>query len=309
MAAAVLFVAAAVAYVASGGEPAGNGDSGAIFPSCNLWMPAGVTQMLLNVACVVAAGYLLKYLNRLHGFIRGGNAAIMLSAFLMLQLATPALAGCFFEGTLMLVVVLLSAYMLFSTYHQRYSARSVFLIFALIGFYAMFQFMALYLAVVLIVGTMQMRVLGLRGFIAMLLGLLTPYWICYGFGIISFADFDMPDVRTALNVEEISWRLAATCALSALATLLLLLSNMVHIISYNAKRRACNGFFTVLTMATIIMMAIDSDNVMAYMPTFNVCLAVQVGHAFTISKNDKRYIPVLVLCGLCVGMCIYNLCY
>ena len=83
MAAAVLFVAAAVAYVASGGEPAGNGDSGAFFPSCNLWMPAGVAQMLLNVACVVAAGYLLKYLNRLHGFIRGGNAAIMLSAFLM----------------------------------------------------------------------------------------------------------------------------------------------------------------------------------------------------------------------------------
>ncbi len=304
--AAVMLLIVAIVYAFSGCEPAGNGNSGSFFPSCNLWISSTTLSLLLNVACIIAAGYLLKHLNRLHGFIRA-DATIALSSFFMLQIATPVVTGYFSEATLMLIVVITSAHMLFATYHQRAATRSIFMVFAMLGFYAMFQFMALYLLAVFFIGFVQMRVMNLKGVIATLLGLLTPYWICYGFGIISFADFHLPDITTAWNIADVSWRLVATCALSALATLLLLASNAMRIIGYNAKRRACNGFFTVLTITTIIMMAIDSANVTAYMPTFNLCFAVQVGHAFTINNNDKRYIPMLALYAACLGLCVYNI--
>lgn len=301
-----ILVAVAIIYVAMGGSLACNGNNGMFFPSCNLWLSPGAVSMLLNVACIVAAGYWLKHLNRLYGFIRA-NATVSLSAFLMLQIATPAITGNFHDGTLMLVVVSAAAYMLFDTYQRRFSSRSIFMVFALLGFYAMFQFTALYLTAVFFIGFMQMRVMGLKGFIAMLLGLLTPYWICYGFGIILPDDFNVPGVKAAWNIEDVSWVLVATCAVSVLATLLLMMSNMMRIISYNAKRRACNGFFTVLTITTIIMMILDSANVTSYMPTFNLCFAVQVGHAFTISNSDRRYIPMLALYAACLGLCVYNI--
>ena len=246
---------------------------------------------------------MLKYLNRLHGFIRA-NAAISLSIFLLLEIATPGITSHFYEGTAMLVVTITSAYILFSNYHERISQRSTYLVFALIGFYAMFQFTALYLVVVFFLGFVQMRVMRLRNFIAMVLGLLTPYWIAYGFGIITSDSFTLPQIGAALDVQ---WPQIATCAISALLTIILMTSNMMHIISYNAKRRACNGFFSVLTVFTIVIACIDYNNLLIYLPLLNLCLSIQVGHAFTISNNDRRYIPTAALCLVCIGAYIYNL--
>lgn len=302
----IAFVAAAVMYVLMGRDSVATDDGGWCLPSCNLWVEGRWQSMLLNVACVVASGYMLKHLNRLHGFIRA-NASIALSAFFMLQLATPSAGSLFGEGTLMVAVVMLLAYMLLNTYHQRLSQRVVFLTFVLLGFYVMLQFMAIYLVVVLFVGFIQMQVMNLRGFMAMLFGLFTPYWILYGFGVIDFSDFVVPDLQFLWNDADVSWVVVGTCVVTAFATLVLMMSNAVRIISYNAKRRACNGFFSMLTICTIIVMVVDSANIEIYLPTLNMCLGVQVGHAFTISNNDKRYVPVFVLCALCVGLFVYNI--
>lgn len=304
--AAVMLAVAAMVCIALGNYRVSDVDSGWCLPSCNLWIGGGWLSMLLNVACVISMGYLLKLLNRLHGFIRA-NASIALSVFLMLEIATPVVLANFFEGTAVLVVVAVGASLLFDTYDQRVSQRSVFLVSALLSFYTMFQFMSLYLIAVFMLGFMQMRVLRLRGFVAMLLGLFTPYWILYGFGIISFSDFNLPEVRPVWQLTDVSWQLVITCAATAFATLSLMMSNMMRIISYNAKRRACNGFFSVLTIATIVMMCIDSSNAISYLPTLNLCFAVQAGHAFTISNNEKRYILILALFALCLGMYIYNI--
>ena len=279
------------------------GDIGWCMPSCGEWLEQGALSAIVNAACIVAAGYLLRHLNHLHGFIRA-NASISLSAFLLLEIATPGVVSYFYEGTAMLVVTVVMAYILFGTYHERISQRSTYLAFALVGFYAMFQFSALYLAVVLFLGFVQMRVMRLRNFIAMLLGVLTPYWIAYGFGAITVDSFAVPPLGEPLDEP---WPLIATCAVTALVTLILMMSNMVRIISYNAKRRACNGFFSVLTVATIIMACVDYNNLLVYLPLLNLCLSLQVGHAFTISNNSRRYIPALALCAVCLGVYVYNM--
>lgn len=302
----IVFIALAVAGCVLTGFPVSADDSGLCLPSGNLWLQGGTLSMTINAACIVAVGYLFKHLNRLHGFIRA-DASIALSAFLMLESATPAVNGVLFEGTIMLVVVAVSAYILFDSYQQRVSQRSIFMVFALLGGYAMFQFSALYLVLVFFLGFVQMRVMRLRGLIAMMLGLFTPYWILYGFGVISYADFKTAVINDSWQPGGMEWRLVGTCAVTALATLSLLMSNMMRIISYNAKRRACNGFFSVLTVTTIVMMCFDYRDIHIYLPVLNLCLAVQVGHSFTISGSDRKYIPILLLLMACAGMCIFNI--
>lgn len=301
----IVFVVATVSYATVADMPADLYDRGWCLPSCNLWIGGRFASALLNIACVVAAGYMLKHLNRLHGFIRA-NAAIGLSAFLMLEAATLGVSAYFAEGTAMLVVMVMSAYILFNTYQQRVSQRSIFIVFALLSFYSMFQFTSLYLWAVFFLGFVQMRVMRLRGFIAMLLGILTPYWIMYGFGMVTPDDFDVPPINGFWQMSVVDWPFVGTCVVTALAALSLMMSNMMRIISYNAKRRACNGFFSVLTISTIIMMCLDFYDMSLYLPTLNMCLAVQVGHSFTMSNNDKRYVPVLVLCALCIGLYVFN---
>ena len=302
-----LIVLAGVVYVVFADETIFVNDTGLCLPSCNLWLGSGWMSFFLNVCCIVAVGYMLKHLNRLHGFIRA-DASVALSAFMLLEMASPSVVACFYEGTMMLLVVLLSAYLLFDTYHRRLSQRSIFLVFFLLSLYSMFQCSALYLVAVAVLGFIQMQVMRFRGMIATLLGLVTPYWIFYGFGIISFDDFRLPEIYNSWFVLHSvdSWVVVATCGLTALVALILMATSMVKIISYNAKRRACNGFFSVLTIATVIMSGVDYANIFTYLPTLNLCLAIQVGHAFTISSNERRYIPVLVLCAVCLGLYVYN---
>lgn len=303
----LLLVLLGVVYAFFADETIFVNDSGLCLPSCNLWFGKGWMPFFVNAGCVVAIGYMLKHLNRLHGFIRA-DASMALSAFMLLEIATPGVIAWLFEGTVMLLVVLLSAYLVFNTYHKRLSQRSVFLVFFVLSLYSMFQCSALYLVIVAFLGFIQMQVMRLRGLIATLLGLLTPYWIFYGFGIISLEDFRIPEMYNLWfsSYSVGSWMIVATCGLTALATLMLMTTNMVKIISYNAKRRACNGFFSVLTIATIIMAGVDYTNIFTYLPTLNLCLAIQVGHAFTMSGNERRYIPILVLCAVCLGLFVYN---
>ena len=71
--------------------------NGWCLPSCGLWLDqGGLLSTILNAACIIAVGYMLKYLNRLHGFIRA-NAAISLSIFLLLEIATHWITSNFYE--------------------------------------------------------------------------------------------------------------------------------------------------------------------------------------------------------------------
>ncbi len=156
---------------------------------------------------------------------------------------------------------------------------------------------------------MQMRVMNFKGLLAMLLGLATAPWITFGFGIISLDNISTPEMRNVWEVldKEQSLSLITMTAATAIFALMLMATNMFRLISYKAQRRAYNGFFSVLTIATIIMSCADYTNVLNYLPVLNLCFAIHAGHSFTINNFDKRYIAILVLLAACCTAYIYNL--
>lgn len=260
------------------------------------------TSMLLNIAGILAIGTLLHLLNKTFSFIRSVTA-LNVSAFLMLEAGNPYLSICSLNGSIICIVVLAAAFIMFNAYNKRNAQRSIFSTFALLMLGTTAHYSCLYLIPVFILGFIQMRAMTLKGFLAMGVGLITPLWILLGFGIVTPDDLELPSMHNvwgSLSSLQ-SWTLLSSAIASAVIMVSLMALNLMHIYSYKTQIRAYNGFFSILSVATIIMMAADYGNIISYMPILNCCLAIQIAHTYTISIHPKRFIAIFVLLAACVA--------
>ena len=257
-----------------------------------------LVSMGLNVVGILAITALTVLLNKNFGFIRAVTFSYA-SMFLLLQLANPFVCTQFYAGTAMCLVMVISMFVLFSTYQEKgFCQQRIFLIFALLAFCCMFQYAFLVLLVAFLIGFFLMGAVDVRGVLAMLLGIVTPFWIMIGLGITHPLSARLPLIETIWT----SWHLPqvqlviTTTAVVAVLSILLLIVNMFTILNYRLQIRVYNYFFIVLTVVDIFMMCIDYRNMMIYIPILNWCLAIQVAHAFTINGNIlRRYIPVVIM--------------
>lgn len=255
-----------------------------------------------NVACILATGALLYFLNKTFSFIRAVTT-INVSVLLMLEAANPHLSAGDPRGSLMCIVMLASAFILFGSYNRRDAQRSIFITFVILMLGAWLHYACLYLIPVFMLGFMQMRAMSLKGFLAMGVGLLTPPWILLGSGLVPISALSLPKMQNvwcALSHSE-SWLLLVVAIAEALLLVGLSIVNPMQIYSYKMQIRAYNGFLSILALATLAMMAIDYGNILSYLPVLNCCIAVQVAHAFTSSRNPWRFVGVVLLVAACAA--------
>ncbi|MEG0701665.1 MAG: hypothetical protein RR442_09110, partial [Muribaculaceae bacterium] len=74
--------------------------------------------------------------------------------------------------------------------------------------------------------------------------------------------------------------------------IVLLIANMLHIFKYKLQIRAYNGFIIILLFTAAVMIGVDYQNMLNYIPLLNCCVAIQVGHFYTINTFKRRYIPI-----------------
>ncbi len=293
--------AAMAAFLGNGTVNAGGG--GLCFTSAQLHITDKYLSLGINLTAILLSGILLYYLNKAYTFIRA-YTLIHVSTFFMLEAANPYLTSSLLDGSFLCLILLGAAFILFNTYNMPRPQRRIFLTFTLLALGSMFQYMCLFLIPVFFIGFMQMRAMSLKGFLAMGVGLITPFWILLGCGIVGPADLAIPAMHNVWGYLNSLQSLTMLSAVVLPAAILVVLTsiNMFQIYGYKAQIRAYNGFFTVLTIATLIIMAIDYGNILNYMPVLNCCLAVQIAHALTINKLQKRYIVHLLLIAVCAAM-------
>ena len=116
-------------------------------------------------------------------------------------------------------------------------------------------------------------------------------------GIVSPGEITLPEMQNVWSLLSSgeSWLLLTVVIASAVLLVALMIVNLMQIYSYKTQIRAYNGFFSVLSIATMIMMAADYGNILSYLPVLNCCIAVQVAHTFTMSDNPRRFGIVLLL--------------
>lgn len=302
---AVLALAALVASsllpVPQGGGLASAG-SGFCFGTSGLRVDNAMVAAVANCLALAGIGALTYFLNKRYSFVRS-ITLLPASVFLLLEAANPDTATSLTDGALIALLILASAFILLGTFGKPRAQRSVFITFVLISLAAMFHSACLYLVFAFFVGFVQMRVMTVRGVLAMLLGLAFPYWIVLGLGIASPAELRLPAVAAVWGGSGPHLQLltAVSIVLSALLFLALITINLMHIYSYKSHTRAYNGFFIILALLTLIAMAVDYGNILNYLTILNLCVAIQVAHTFTISVARHRYLALVALLLLCVA--------
>lgn len=282
------------------------GNLGFGLPSANLWLGTGTVSAVVGLALNVAVAMLTVYINRVFNVLRS-LTSLVATMFVVMQIALPSVLGQFYGGTMLTPVVLLCVLLLFSIFGEGRGQRRVFLIFFILGTAAFTQVAYLFYVPVFLLGCVQMRIMSLRTFLASVLGLITPAWILFGFGLIDPRSLSWPEMAVAWSLFDTRDMVQAlvTVGFTMIIGIVFTVANILKILSYNSRVRAFNGFLTMLFVFTVIFTIVNFNAFTFYIPLLNVLVAYQVGHFFTYRRHRRSYIAILLLMAVYVALYVW----
>lgn len=269
------------------------GDNGLVFPSADRWFSNLSVGFCANMALYIVIVAMMVYINRVYNVPRN-LTYVYASTFAVLQTAIPDMAAQFQSGSVLCCVVAGCSLLLFGSFATPMCHRRVFMIFFLLSAAVASQYAYVVYIPVFVIGCAEMRILNLRVILAILLGIIAPWWLLLGFGIVGIDEFHMPQfvsIFSAIDLNE-TLVLLLTVGLTTLLTLTAYLLSVLKLMTYNARTRACSGFLTVMTLVTVVAMMVDFANMPAYLPLFNFCAAFQMSHFFVIHNSDRSWIMI-----------------
>ena len=269
------------------------GEKGLALPSANEWISTPFVDFVAGIAGAAITATIMLFLCNVHNVLRSISSLYM-ALYAFMQLATPDLYTQFYTGTLLAMVVPLCIFLLFSCYHEPDSTKLVFVIFLILSFLAATQYCFIFYIPAFLIGLGLMRILNIRSIIAALLGIITPWWILFGFGLINPTDVHMPTFASIFSIidYEETFMLLITIGVTVFIMFSCYMLNLMKTIAYNAQARAINGTFSVVSLITVVSMCIDYHNIISYVPLLNFCAAKETTHYLSTHRADKSFIVV-----------------
>lgn len=306
---ALALIATTALALAMGAHPTANNSTGIFFSIKGGLTGHGAASAAINLLCLLATGGVMLGLNKVFSYVRS-MTHLFVSAFFWLQVANPAGLVAFNNGTLLCLVTSIVTMPLFASFQDRHAQRSIFLIFTIVAAGTMFHYGFLALIPALLLGFLNMGVLNLKGLLAMLFGLITPFWIVLGLGIAMPADFVMPHIdgiwsqmaRRSVNPALV------LAVLTVILGILLAVMNLMTIMNYRIQTRVYNAFFVFVLVSMAIALCIDYNDMGVYMPLLGLMTAVQIAHFHTLrTTRPFRFIFIVLLVAGCIGFYCANL--
>lgn len=287
----ITMVLSAVYAVDSGNVNYIVGDRGLMFPSANEWIASRQTGLWLNLSVSGLIIALMIYINKVFNIPRT-ITLVYATAFAVMQTASPDVTAQFFSGTVLCLIVSGCMTLMFSTYSDPASLRRVFLVFCLLSTATAIQYAYIFYIPVMAVACAQMRITTIRTILAAFLGIITPWWIMLGFGIVSFSDFHLPHLTSvfAAGSGRETVILIITTGITVLLMITAYMMSILKLMTYNARTRACNGLMALITVVTFIAMCADFTNFLTYIPLLNFCAAFQLSHMLVIRNSPRSWI-------------------
>lgn len=265
-----------------------------VLPSAGYWLPFGVIDFAGAIASGALIAGIMALLNRRFNFLRT-TSALYITFFVLMQAATPKLATQFYTGEVLAVVVGLALMLFFDVYRSAGAARHVFLVFFLLSGLATTQYSFIFYLPAMLACMVQMGIMNGRTLTASLLGTITPWWICIGFGIIDPLGIRFPMLETIFSNPDFRGMVLTVIAagFTAVLLVLVLILNLFKAIAYNGRTRAMNGSICIVAIVTVVAMLVDYNNFTAYVPTLNATAALQSAHFFAQRRNDRSGYVIL----------------
>ena len=265
---------------------------------------SALTAVVIIGCCCVA----MAAINKVYNILR--TVSLMFVGLFTIMIAgTPELYISLDTGVILALATLLCVTLLYSIYLSPLRTRKVFLIFFLLACGALVDYSFLPYILVFLVGLSQMRCFNFRTLVASLIGLVTPLWILWGFGMLRFNEFSLPDPTAAYGVffESEDLSTFACVGLTLFIGLALGVCNLMKMIAFNARNRAFTGVWCLMGIVTGILCIVDFTNIWAYVPLLDVCVAFQAGLFMRLFESKRAYIVIILIIALYIGCFVWNL--
>ncbi len=164
---------------------------------------------------------------------------------------------------------------------------------------SMIQYAFLFILLPMVLIGILFKCIHFRETIALVMGLIAPYWVTVGMGIIPPENFTMPRLINIFDVMMSTGALyfsLVNIAVSALACFIIGLYNSMKLYAGNPRRRLFNIAFNVIGLTTAVCMVCDYYNFTAYIVTFFICCALQIANMFALWNLRKPRIIGWIIC-------------
>lgn len=267
---------------------------GICFPSPDLWALPPLISLLLAAAAIIFSVLVLSLSLKAVNYIRF-TAPVLPVALIVLLASNRWVSYGLDTSLLMLAANALCLAILFPTFDRFDTSRQFFILATFLSFGSMVEYSFLFMAPVYIVGGIIMKSFRIREFFALVLGLLAPYWILIGFGIVDIQDFRFPEtVPLDLRLEQNPdlYTSLISVGLAGFVALLLSVNNSLAFLHGNSRSRCTHLAVSFTGFACLVLMAVDLDNIFAYCATVYLWCAFEI-YSFLGLRNLKNPWPAL----------------
>ncbi|MDE6011101.1 MAG: hypothetical protein K2F87_06640 [Muribaculaceae bacterium] len=275
-------------------------DFGIVFPSPDRWQIPPLWAEAINVAVIALCAPLAYLINKTFSLLKSPQPVWALF-YLPLTCCNLQVSGQLTATAITLPVTLILFTVLFSSYRAVNATQPIFFCATCISVGSMFQQAFIPFIIALFISGIVMNIMRIKELLALGLGLLAPYWVLIGFGVIGLGQFHAPHFSTVFT-SVIGPRLTPVLTGGTMlltVALLLALNNGMKLYAGNAQIRSYNNVVNVFGLTAVVAMLFDIDNINAYVGVFNLWVALQFGNLFTLWHLHKA-IWIFWLIQLCI---------
>ncbi len=277
--------------------------SGICFPSPEEWTLSPLLSLFLNGALIISLVLAIQILNKTYNFISTTDTVLQCS-LLVLICSNVYIDRSVCSSTLIGAAVMIVYFILFRCYRDRKSATSLFIAGTVLSIAGMFQYAAIPFIIALFLASIIIKCMTFKSFIALGIGVITPFWITAGLGLIDITALNLPDYDTVFTynfIEEGYFLLWLNCGFTTLLFLFISLYNAVRMYAGNTKRRLLNNSTLIFGLVACVCIMFDRNNMPAYLSVLYTSLAVQLANLFALHNLKQRYAVIVILLLLYVG--------
>lgn len=302
--AAILMIAATALFLPSLAPTA---EKGFCFNLPNSLLPH-FTQCIANAVLIVLVVILAFIFNKKHSFVRS-TEALLPSALIVILASNPVNTSYLGTPVVMLLVNLMCLDIMMRAYNTPNATTSLFAVATWLSLGSMVEFAFLPLIVVYPIMAVMIKVLRIKEIVAYVMGLVAPYWVALGFGLVSFSDMQLPHFFVDMPMTDENFLILIFVSLGTLALvgLMMMLNNSMLIYAGNMRVRTFNNMINLLGFACAMFMIIDFDNFGAYASSFCFAVAVQISNFFAMRRIPHSSVWFWSLLSLFIIMFVFML--
>lgn len=269
--------------------------SGLVFSSVYPWISVPYLSFIINYIGLSIIALSIVLLNRKFKILKS-NTWYYVGLFFMMEICFPEVFLNFSPSTVLALVLFAITICFFAVYGSQYPQKAVFTAFFILSLSGMWVSSVLFFLPAIIFGVWQLRELDLKSIIAIILGIITPFWIVWGFEwappfILNFPSVEMSFTESFLSLSPSS---KPALILLLFIGIIFMVVALIKILNYNSSRRAFNGYLVTFLLFTFILILVDPVNLTSYLTILCILVSVEIAHVLSLSASERSWVWMAV---------------